>query len=72
MAVPKYMAMRFPTIEEFNDYITSPDYQTQDNKGVCMAIEFKEEETNKFDVKIHFNDKKIGISKFAYSQGMPD
>ena len=38
LAVPRYMPYNFPNIEDFNDYITAPDYMTKANKGVCMGL----------------------------------
>ena len=39
IAVPFYQSYHFNTIEEFNDYIESPDYkQNNKHKGVCHAV----------------------------------
>lgn len=46
----------------------------KDNKGVCFAVEFfVQDETmpHNYTFKIHFPDKRIGVSKFSYSQGIP-
>ena len=67
LAVPFYKPYHFESEEEFNDYIKSPDYQTRDNKGVCMAIQIKSEAENDYQISIHLPDKRIGVSKFSYS-----
>ena len=56
----------------FNDYIVSPDYQTWKNKGVCMAVQVQSEAANDYQISIHLPDKRIGVSKFSYSQALPD
>ncbi len=38
-AVPKYKIVPYDTEEEFNDYISSPDYKAnRDNQGVCFGM----------------------------------
>ena len=73
LAVPFYKTYNFTSVQDFNDYIESPDYMTGSIKGVCFAIEFFEDVANKnYTFKLHFPDKKIGISKFSYAQGVPN
>lgn len=62
-------------MQEFNDYIESPDYMVGNNKGVCFAIEFfvqDEAQPHNYTFKIHFPDKKIGLSELSYAQGIPN
>ena len=61
----------FASIEEFNDYVASPDYQTKSYKGVCHAIQVNNPSPNDFQISIHLPDKRIGVSKYSYSQGIP-
>ena len=36
-----------------------------------MAISVDQPADNDYKISIHFNDKRIGVSKFSYSQGIP-
>ena len=82
IAVPFYQSYHFNTIEEFNDYIESPDYKLNNqHKGVCHAIQHYADEqidgktdatSNNYTFDIHFPDKAVSISQYAYAQGVPN
>jgi len=59
-----------------NDYISSPDYQSDGkHQGICFGIEQHVDENtadNNYTVSLHFPDMKIGLSQKGYSQGIPN
>ena len=69
--MPFYKGLHFDTVEEFNDYITADDYGSNSNKGICVAISVKNDVPNNYDMTIHMNDHRIGVSKYSYAQGIP-
>ena len=75
--VPKYKIVDYATQEEFEDYISSPDYKIGSNKGVCFGYEhFTEDEENEvannYTLNVHYPDKRIGLSALSYAQAIPD
>lgn len=78
LGVPYYKGVHFETIEEFNEYISSPDYRTsRDTQGVCYGVQdfgpdTKEvAQSNNYTFSLHFPDKRIGPASLSYSQGIP-
>lgn len=37
-----------------------------------MALQVDQKSQNDYRFNIHFNDKRIGVSKFSYAQGIPN
>ena len=73
LGVPFYKPVNYTSVEEFTDYVESPDYMTGNKKGVCFAVEFFEDaENNDYSFNFHYPDKRIGVSKFSYAQGIPN
>ena len=78
--VPKYRLLPFDTVEEFNDYISSPDYKSSRNyQGICFGIQqFGDNSTeappsNNNTFSLHFPDKNFGLpTKYKYPMGIPD
>lgn len=63
---PPYSPIYFETIEMFNEYVTSPDYnKDSDHKGICFGIEqfadpnqVEGEETRNYTFGLHYPDQK--------------
>ena len=70
LIVPAYAPTYYPTKEALFDYVASPDYLTSFSyMGVCMGIDIKNEEPNKFDVDLFFVDQAFLATSLAY--GVP-
>lgn len=67
--------VNYATVEEFNEYISSPDYKSsRKTKGICFGFEHFVDGVapNNYTVSYHFPDKRIGVSKIGYNQGVPN
>ena len=70
--VPKYKLVNYESPEDFDNYISSPDYkQDRNNQGVCFGFEHHYEEnvtaSNNITMDFHYPDKRIGVSAVSYS-----
>ena len=71
--MPKYVPGYFNSPEEFDTYIASPDYMKSNSaKGVCFGIQMTRNNTNDYAFDLHYPDKRIGVSKYSYAQGVPN
>ena len=73
-AVP-FKPVHYDTVEEMESYITSPDYKSSRKiKGICYGFQqhIKDAAPNNYTFSFHFPDKKVGLSKIGYEQGVPD
>lgn len=75
LAVPNYKIQEFASQQEFDDYISAPDYKTKVSirksiSGVCFGLEhFKDNDTapNNYTFSLHYPDKKIGFNPKSYA-----
>ena len=75
---PYYKGIHFDTVEEFNEYIASPDYKSRNQKAICYGVQHfapdnKEvAQSNNYTFSFHFPDKRVGLTKLSYAQGIPN
>lgn len=72
---PLFTPVHYNSVEEMDEYIKSPDYKTSRKvKGICYGFQHYVDGAapNNVTVSFHFPDKKIGLSKLGYEQGVPD
>lgn len=74
---PNYRKKHFDTVEEFESYITAPDYKSGflKNQGICFGLQdvSNPNDTDDYSFEFHFPDKNMNkLSPVNKNQAVPD
>ena len=73
--IPHFKMKHFANDQEFNEYVSSPDYKISDDyPGICFGMQqFVDEgdktgwDSNNFTFNFHFPDQRVALDRLSYA-----